>query len=47
MKFLSSIRLAARGQRPRSYETTFKANLRISNNEPQNVEVWNRFAQSI
>jgi len=34
------------GQRQRSYETTFKANRRISNIEPQNVEVWNRFAQS-
>ncbi|CAB1073327.1 hypothetical protein D1AOALGA4SA_1822 [Olavius algarvensis Delta 1 endosymbiont] len=29
-----------------SYETTFKANRRISNIEPQNVEGWNRFAQS-
>jgi len=28
-----------------SYET-LKANRRISNIEPQNVEVWNRFAQS-
>jgi hypothetical protein len=26
-----------------SYETTLKANRRISNIEPQNVEVWNRF----
>jgi hypothetical protein len=25
---------------------TLKANRRISNIEPQNVEVWNRFAQS-
>ncbi|CAB1080217.1 hypothetical protein D1AOALGA4SA_7904 [Olavius algarvensis Delta 1 endosymbiont] len=29
-----------------SYETTIKANRRISNIEPQNVEGWNRFAQS-
>ncbi|CAB1085238.1 hypothetical protein D1AOALGA4SA_12726 [Olavius algarvensis Delta 1 endosymbiont] len=29
-----------------SYETTIKANRRISNVELQNVEVWNRFAQS-
>jgi hypothetical protein len=28
------------------YETTFKANRRISNIEPQNVEGRNRFAQS-
>jgi hypothetical protein len=28
-------------------ETTIKANRRISNIEPQNVEVWNRFAQSL
>jgi len=27
-------------------ETTFKANRRIWNIEPQNVEGWNRFAQS-
>ncbi|CAB1084821.1 hypothetical protein D1AOALGA4SA_12329 [Olavius algarvensis Delta 1 endosymbiont] len=29
-----------------SYETTLKANRRITNIEPQNVEGWNRFAQS-
>ena len=29
-----------------SYETTLKANRRISNIEPQNFEVWYRFAQS-
>ncbi|CAB1076752.1 hypothetical protein D1AOALGA4SA_4550 [Olavius algarvensis Delta 1 endosymbiont] len=35
------------GQKQRSYETTFKANRRISNIEPQNVEGWNRFALPI
>jgi len=44
--FFSLIRLGAGGQRQRSYETTLKTNRRISNIEPQNVEVWNRFAQS-
>jgi hypothetical protein len=29
-----------------SYETALKANRRISNIEPQNVEGWNRCAQS-
>ncbi|CAB1085055.1 hypothetical protein D1AOALGA4SA_12552 [Olavius algarvensis Delta 1 endosymbiont] len=33
-------------RRPHSYETTLKANRRITNFEPQNVEGWNRFAQS-
>jgi hypothetical protein len=32
--------------RPPSYETTLKANRRISNIEPQNFEVWYRAAQS-
>jgi hypothetical protein len=35
------IRLDTRGQRWRSYETT-----KNPNSKPQNVEVWNRFAQS-
>jgi len=30
---------------PSSYETTLKANRRISNIEPQNIEGWNRCAQ--
>jgi len=45
-----SINLAAiqlSGGADTSFETTLKANRRISNIEPQNVEVWNRFAQSL
>ncbi|CAB1085658.1 hypothetical protein D1AOALGA4SA_13142 [Olavius algarvensis Delta 1 endosymbiont] len=37
--------MLAAGLTPR-VKLRLKANRRISNNEPQNVEGWNRFAQS-